>query len=58
VIISADVSDSSYVPNTPLFGPCSVMVTGTEPVPNCAVAAATPNAVALLVLAVALVVLG
>src|SRR3989338_6458373 len=26
-----DTSDSSYEPNIPLFGPCSVIVTGTSP---------------------------
>ena len=49
VIFNTDTSDSSYVPNTPLFGPCSVIVTGTDPVPSkLAVAAAIPNALALL----------
>ena len=43
-----DTSASSYVPNTPLFGPSSVIVTGTDPIPNLSVSDETPNAVALL----------
>ena len=44
-----DLSSSSNVPNIPDFGPCSVTVTGTDPVPSCAeLDPATPNAEALL----------
>ena len=43
-----DTSASSYVANTPLFGPCSVIVTGTEPVPKTFESLFTENAVPLL----------